>query len=396
MIKCDFVDIKNIQSKISKAEFDRADIEQLADLILATDGLIRPLILKLTGVDKQTCVEQYAVIAGDLEYHAAVRAKEKNLQKAEMVNAFVISDDSQQFAIEQLTLLSKTKLSKIPSSTNTTTSIAEADSKLFEQLGSQISAAISQQLQPLQQQLDTVVTELDRHAQILAALPKYSETSSNLISLQVDSTSFISPTVTAVDNKIEPKIEMPTNTVSTDLVTPKINPCEQSKSKLSKKQMESQPSDTSVSEKVFQPQESKTDRKSGSSTKIPSATARTKSKVKTPESPLSDTTTKAPSPAKTKTTGTAAQSNVTSDFLVSIDPHRLNHTLNLINTLQLNKLMLIMKKARIANAEILATNIIAERDNQPDRKFETWQVLLSAQIPKLTQKIALQIIEKLK
>jgi hypothetical protein len=80
------VDIKSISSDLPRSQFNSADIDDLAEAILASEGLIRPLVLKQQGIDKYTVVESH------LEYYAAVRAKEKNARQAEMVNAFVIPD----------------------------------------------------------------------------------------------------------------------------------------------------------------------------------------------------------------------------------------------------------------------------------------------------------------
>jgi hypothetical protein len=80
------VDIKSISSDLPRSQFNSADIDDLAEAILTSDGLIRPLVLKQQGIDK------YTVVEGHLEYYAAVRAKEKNARQAEMVNAFVIPD----------------------------------------------------------------------------------------------------------------------------------------------------------------------------------------------------------------------------------------------------------------------------------------------------------------
>ncbi len=172
MIKCLFVDIINISSEISISEFDDSEIERLADLILATGGLIRPLILTQTSVDR------YSILQGDLEYYAAVRAKEKDSRKAETVNAFIIPEDVRQVALAQLTILSQTKSQIISTPTKIDLPIAKitADTAavsphdLFDRLALQLRAEISQQVQPIQQQLDTVSLELDRHKQILAIL----------------------------------------------------------------------------------------------------------------------------------------------------------------------------------------------------------------------------------
>ena len=93
MIKCYFVDINNISSCLPRSSFVESELEQLANLILKTDGLLRPLILKESGVEK------YTVVQGHREYYAALTAKEKDSSRAEMVNAFVISSQIQQSAM---------------------------------------------------------------------------------------------------------------------------------------------------------------------------------------------------------------------------------------------------------------------------------------------------------
>ena len=138
MIKCYFVDIKDISSDLPRSNFVESDLEQLANLILATDGLIRPLILKKSGEEK------YTVIAGHREYYAALTAKEKNSSKAEMVNAFVINADTQSSAIEQLQLIKEDRSPII---------VPAPTSSGIEQLLPALSAAISQQIQPLVEQL---------------------------------------------------------------------------------------------------------------------------------------------------------------------------------------------------------------------------------------------------
>jgi hypothetical protein len=136
MIKCYFVDIKDISSDVPRSNFAESDLAKLATLILATDGLIRPLIVKESGAEK------YQVVEGHLEYYAALKAKEQNSSKAEMVNAFVINDKIQASAIEQLKLL---KDDRAPA----TTPIASEIDRLLPT----IITAISQQIQPLVDQL---------------------------------------------------------------------------------------------------------------------------------------------------------------------------------------------------------------------------------------------------
>jgi len=137
MIECYLIDIKNITSKLPKSNFKVAEIEMLADLILATDGLIRPLILQTAGV------EQYTVIEGHLEYYAAARAKEKNLLKAEHVNAFIIPAKLQRSALEQIALLVE----------NRPSNLLPLEVDLSLQLLPLLTSTISEQLQPILEHL---------------------------------------------------------------------------------------------------------------------------------------------------------------------------------------------------------------------------------------------------
>lgn len=79
------VDVKNITCDVPPSNFSDDALNNLADMIIESGGIIRPLILKTTGL------ETYAVVDGYFEYYAAVRAREKNPRQCEMVNAFVIS-----------------------------------------------------------------------------------------------------------------------------------------------------------------------------------------------------------------------------------------------------------------------------------------------------------------
>ncbi|MEA5579900.1 chromosome partitioning protein ParB [Nodularia harveyana UHCC-0300] len=95
MIKFSLLDVKSITSDIPRSNFAEADLENLADMILESGGIIKPLVVKVTGV------ETYSVIEGHFEYYGAVRAKEKNPRKGEMVNACVISPKEEDSIIKQ-------------------------------------------------------------------------------------------------------------------------------------------------------------------------------------------------------------------------------------------------------------------------------------------------------
>jgi hypothetical protein len=161
MIKCFFVNVKSIFCDVPRSNFVESELEQLADSILETDGLIRPLILKEIGV------QQYAVIRGHREYYGAVIAKERDLKKAEMVNAFIIEPKIQEVAIEQLNLLSENRESSLDRTIYMDTKEQEID-RLLPALASMLS----HQLQPLTEQLSNVISQLAEHKEMLALLTK--------------------------------------------------------------------------------------------------------------------------------------------------------------------------------------------------------------------------------
>jgi ParB-like nuclease domain len=143
MIKCFFVDVKSISSDLPRSTFAESDLEGLANLILETDGLLRPIIIKQVGL------EQYTVIEGHREYYAAVKAKEQDSKKAEMVNAFVINQKNEQSAIDQLKLL----VGDPPSIGAENKSIDRERDHPNDLSLSAISSLISEKLQPLYQEL---------------------------------------------------------------------------------------------------------------------------------------------------------------------------------------------------------------------------------------------------
>jgi hypothetical protein len=303
MIKCYFVDIKDISSDLPRSNFAESDLEQLANLILATDGLIRPLIIKESGAEK------YTVIEGHREYYAAVKAKEQNRLKAEMVNAFVINDNIQLSAIEQLNLLNENRpLALTP----------EPIPSGVEQLLPIFLAAISQQMQPLVDQL--------------------AEQKKMLEALMIDRIALVDP---------QPIISPSTQQPESINITP-----------------------TPIAPIVVLPKQPKAPR-----------TPKVKVEKVKRETPKATTT----------------KSTKVSILPESIDPINATNTLNLINTLSQDELILKMERSGVSKAAIkLVPDIITVRDSQPYRKFDTWKTVVALKIKGLGAKIVEGIIEKLK
>ncbi|MGF1478296.1 MAG: ParB N-terminal domain-containing protein [Cyanophyceae cyanobacterium] len=93
------VDVESITSNVPRSQFSEANLERLAERLLETEGLLKPLVLK------KTAFESYEVIYGHLEYYAAVRASEKNPRQAEMVNVLVVPEGREAAAIQQIETL---------------------------------------------------------------------------------------------------------------------------------------------------------------------------------------------------------------------------------------------------------------------------------------------------
>ncbi|WP_334692569.1 chromosome partitioning protein ParB [Nostoc sp.] len=99
MIKFFMVDVESVTSNVPRSNFQETDLEILADLILESGGILKPLVLKKTGF------EQYEVVDGHFEYYSAVRAKEKNPSEGDMVSALIISSENEDVALKQVASL---------------------------------------------------------------------------------------------------------------------------------------------------------------------------------------------------------------------------------------------------------------------------------------------------
>ncbi|MEM9922674.1 MAG: chromosome partitioning protein ParB [Cyanobacteria bacterium P01_D01_bin.50] len=120
MMNFSLVDVRSITSDVPRSNFAEADLDNLADIILEAEGIIRPLVVKTTGI------ESFSVVDGHFEYYAAVRAKEKDARKGEMVNAFVISPKLEDLVTKQAAILRGKESSSEPVQTTSGTSNLES------------------------------------------------------------------------------------------------------------------------------------------------------------------------------------------------------------------------------------------------------------------------------
>jgi len=108
MIKFYFVDVRAIQSNVPRSNFSEEQIEQLADMILECEGVLNVILLTQIGINN------YRVLAGDLEYYAAVRAKEKNPRQGEMINAVIVQPQNQEVLLKQAELFKNSSFTVEP------------------------------------------------------------------------------------------------------------------------------------------------------------------------------------------------------------------------------------------------------------------------------------------
>jgi hypothetical protein len=371
MIKCYFVDVKNISSTLPRSMFVDSEIEQLADAILATDGLLRPLILKEIGVEK------YTVIEGHREYYAAVRAKEKNLAKAEMVNAFAIDTNTQQSAIEQLTLLSADRSSNIDESIGDSLSLAR--------LLPAIEATLSAQLKP-------VLDRLAQHTEILEILSSKSidiskQKEAEPTTIQPIVTTEISQTSDILPTKPEP-VEIAPKTTTKSTAT----------NKKTAKGIDIPAPISSNEDLATQPDPKPIAPKRNTKSTPNKKTAKA---IDTPPPPIaSDGDLPKQIESKEiepqKATKSTSKSKASSDFLASIDPIKATNTLKLINTQSQQQLTVSMERSGLKTSVKFVPSIIEYRNTQPEQIIDSWDTLLNAKITGLVATAIKKIIEKLK
>lgn len=108
MIKFSLVDVSSIQASVPRSNFSEEQIEQLADMILECEGVLNVILLTQIGINN------YRVLAGDLEYYAALRAKEKNPRQGEMINAVIVQPQNQEVLLKQAELFKNSSFTVEP------------------------------------------------------------------------------------------------------------------------------------------------------------------------------------------------------------------------------------------------------------------------------------------
>jgi ParB family chromosome partitioning protein len=92
------VAVKKITSSKPRSIFADDELEQAGRLILDSEGVINPIVVR------RTSLQSYEVVDGDFEYYAAVRAREIDPRKGEMIGVFIIEPDNEEVLTKQVQL----------------------------------------------------------------------------------------------------------------------------------------------------------------------------------------------------------------------------------------------------------------------------------------------------
>jgi hypothetical protein len=94
------VSVKKIICETPASTFNSDDVESLAKLMIEAEMVVYPIILEQTGLN------EYKLINGAIQYHAAVRAKQIDLLKGEVVQAVVVTGEANELnLLKQVALI---------------------------------------------------------------------------------------------------------------------------------------------------------------------------------------------------------------------------------------------------------------------------------------------------
>lgn len=195
MILFALVDVKDITSNMTRSSFSEVDLERIAQMILDCEGIIRPLVLKVTGA------ESYTVVDGHFEYYAAVRAREKDPRKGEMVNAFVVSPKSENIVAKQAEALRTVEslVSPPPEITNLESRLANIELR-FEK---QINELRSEQAQERQRVEDKLKEIESRVPKPIEPLKTFNTLSQNELAIKLKRAKLPDKTADKIAKEIE-------------------------------------------------------------------------------------------------------------------------------------------------------------------------------------------------
>ncbi|MBF2006062.1 MAG: hypothetical protein IGS49_11505 [Chlorogloeopsis fritschii C42_A2020_084] len=162
------VAVKKIASTKPRSSFADDELEQAAKLILESEGVINPIVVR------RTSLQSYEVVDGDFEYYAAARAREIDPRKGEMIGVFIIEPENEDNITNQIQLLRKSK----PTSSNneiesrlinSETRMTNLESR-FENRTNELQADFRYEIQKINERLNEIESKLPKPIEPLEAL----------------------------------------------------------------------------------------------------------------------------------------------------------------------------------------------------------------------------------
>lgn len=145
------VAVKKIESSTSRADFLEEQLEEVAKLILKAEGVINPIILS------RTSFESYQVIDGHFEYYAAVKARELDPRKGEMIGAFILEEEKEEAIKEQIKAIREPKSSGVALLNNAESAVSKNQANIgFEQKFESLFAA---EMRTLKKEIEQALKE---------------------------------------------------------------------------------------------------------------------------------------------------------------------------------------------------------------------------------------------
>jgi hypothetical protein len=156
------VAVKKVISFANRADYEVERIEELALQILKAEGIISPLILRRKSLDA------YEVVENDFGYYAAVRAREIDPRKGELISAIIIDSDNPTISesiVKQIELLSfeRNRLGNKPMKVESDPIIKKSDSSAYQSefsLQSELNDLKTQILGELRDFMNVILNEL--------------------------------------------------------------------------------------------------------------------------------------------------------------------------------------------------------------------------------------------
>lgn len=185
------VAVRKISSTVPRSSFADDELEQIAKLILAVEGIINPIILH------KTSLESYEVVDGHFEYYAAARAREIDLRRGEMIGAYIIEPDNEEIIKEQVKLLRRQKL--LPGLDGIEARLTNIESR-FENRISELKIEQVREIKKIEKQIQEVESRLTKQ---LAPLEAFNTLSLSDLTFRLRSAGFTEQTAAKVAESVE-------------------------------------------------------------------------------------------------------------------------------------------------------------------------------------------------